>query len=117
MASPLLHKIHNHKSAVVGGVRPMFNTIKNLDTNEVIEIAKKSMRGSLIFFILVFSVVFVLKVALDWSEGKPVGNYFTLEIAEAFFKQPLFYYAIFQMFVIYFISGVYSAAKKKHGAA
>ena len=95
----------------------MLKTIRSLNTKEVLEIAKKSMRGSLIFFFLVFSAVFILKVALDWSEGKPVGNYFTLEIAAVFFKQPLFYFAIFQMFIIYFLSGVYSAAKKKHGAA
>ena len=91
----------------------MFSEIRNLKIEELLKIAKASLKASLAFFSIVFVIVATVKIGLDWANGLPVLKYFTAEVAQAIIRQPLFYYAIFQMFVIYFVIGLSNAVKRK----
>ena len=95
------------------GVRRMLSEIRNLKTEELLGIAKASLKASLVFFLIVFVIVATFKIGLDWANGMSVRKYFTAEVALATIRQPLLHYAIFQMFVIYFAIGLTNAVKRK----
>lgn len=90
----------------------MFERLKSLEKGQIFGIAVDSMKAAILFFVVIFAFVLPLSIAFDWIEDKPIASYFTLDFAFGLIRQPLFYFAIVQMFVIFFVGSIYSAIKK-----
>jgi hypothetical protein len=84
----------------------MFKSLVNLEKNQILIIAKRSIIGSLAFFFIFFVLGLSFTIYDVWSAGNSISYFFTFGFFYLLFSQPLFYFAIALMFIIYFCTGI-----------